>query len=514
MTNIPKRCLSLLTAAGLCLCLLPGGTAFAEPAKTEIDHIASYDAFFSGQMIAVDDEEEYENVQYMMTDSISYLTGYNDNGAEAILDAYLIDWSNIDIHTAGTYFVTVFLRIDAAEEDKFTLSPELEQIKLPICISDPDDFELFLARTISDQHIVYFLQNAETESTQIYAYFSPAACDYTALQNCSWTVCDENTALCMDEGFSILRSALPVGQYAYFYIQTADRTSQILEIYEDGNVTVSKEIRGDRDGSDTNFSSNPILTQPAPAIPSAEQTTVTAVVTNPRNNAPAPPDDIASEEDTHGQAYSIHAESEQTETTNQTKQHSTTTTTAATAATVAATISGAPQMEYSDSNMDILSGYRIHEMMKQSGGSATFSKNGITLSIPENAISFQDTDMVTVTLSAESESTYVVDILVNGERAVPQKSFTLWFPKNLFQSTESPVVKCDGVKQLMEYDKQSSAYYIRTTNLGTFQIVGDAATQEKQHALLWLIPAGIILVAGSAILLTVLVLRRKKAKRP
>ena len=55
--------------------------------------------------------------------------------------------------------------------------------------------------------------------------------------------------------------------------------------------------------------------------------------------------------------------------------------------------------------------------------------NGITLSIPENAISFQDTDMVTVTLSAESESTYVVDILVNGERAVPQKSFTLWFPK-------------------------------------------------------------------------------------
>ena len=98
MTNIPKRCLSLLTAAGLCLCLLPGRTAFAEPAKTEIDHIASYDVFFSGQMIAVDDEEEYENIQYMMTDSISYLTGYNDNGAEAILDAYLIDWSNIDIH--------------------------------------------------------------------------------------------------------------------------------------------------------------------------------------------------------------------------------------------------------------------------------------------------------------------------------------------------------------------------------------------------------------------------------
>ncbi|MFR6586680.1 MAG: hypothetical protein ACLUSL_02170 [Ruminococcus sp.] len=223
---------------------------------------------------------------------------------------------------------------------------------------------------------------------------------------------------------------------------------------------------------------------------------------------------MASEENTHRQAYSIHAESEQTETTNQTKQHSTTTTTATTAATVAATTSGAPQMEYSDSNMDILSGYRIHEMMKQNGGSATFSKNGITLSIPENAISFQDTDMVTVTLSAESESTYVVDILVNGERAVPQKSFTLWFPKNLFQSTESPVVKCDGVKQLMEYDRQSSAYYIRTTNLGTFRIVGDAATQEKQHALLWLIPAGIILVAGSAILLTVLVLRRKKAKRP
>ena len=61
MTNIPKRCLSLLTAAGLCLCLLPGGTAFAEPAKTKINHIASYDVFFSGQMIAVDDEEEYED---------------------------------------------------------------------------------------------------------------------------------------------------------------------------------------------------------------------------------------------------------------------------------------------------------------------------------------------------------------------------------------------------------------------------------------------------------------------
>lgn len=514
MTNIPKRCLSLLTSAGLCCCLLPGGTAFAEPAKTEIDHIASYDVFFSGQIIAVDDEEEYEDIQYMVTDGMSYLVGYNDDGAEAMLDAYLIDWSNIDIHTTGTYFVTVFLRIDAAAEDEFTLSSELEQIQIPICISDPDDFELFLARTISDQHIVYFLQNVETESTQIYAYFSPTACDYAALQSCSWTACDEDTALCMNEGFSILRSALPAGQYAYFYIQTADQTSQILEIYEDGNVTISKEIRGDRDGSDTNLGSNPVLTQPAPTIPSVEQTTVTAVVTNPRNNAPAPPDDMASEEGTHGQAYSVHAEVGQTATTNQTKPHSTTTTTATTTTAVAATTSGAPQMEYSDSNMDILSGYRIHEMMKQGGGSATFSKNGITLSIPENAISFQDTDMVTVTLSAESENTYVVDILVNGERVVPQKSFTLWFPKNLFQGTESPVVKCDGVKQLMEYDRQSSAYYIRTTNLGTFQIVGDAAAQEKHHTLLWLIPAGIILVAGGAVLLTVLVLRRKKAKRP
>ena len=76
------------------------------------------------------------------------------------------------------------------------------------------------------------------------------------------------------------------------------------------------------------------------------------------------------------------------------------------------------------------------------------------------------------------------------------------------------MVKCDGVKQLMEYDRQSNAYYIRTTNLGTFQIVGDAATQEKQHTLLWLIPVGMILAAGITVLLTVLVLRRKKAKRP
>lgn len=283
--------------ACLLICLGSGApiSAAAEEEPEVLTAIASADVIFSGFLIATGDTFELEESQFYLEDAVSYLVAYNEDGGEALLLAEISGWEAVDIQTAGTYTVTVHLCIDDSDRDAadYVLAPELEYVSIPVCISQPDAFDLFCARSTAEYHVIYCLPELH-ESDKIYAYSSKQPCDTAELNRCAWTLCDEETALLSQNGFFIIRDRLPEKWYTYFYIQTENARSQYIGIFEDGSQAKVISIGGDRDGSDNISSSAPAVSQPAPTapgtIPAETQPAVTQTQTAPVKvpAAPAP----------------------------------------------------------------------------------------------------------------------------------------------------------------------------------------------------------------------------------
>ena len=248
-------------------------SAEAEEEPEVLTAIASADVFFSGFLIAEGDTLELEESQYYLEDAVSYLIAYNEDGGEALLLAEISGWETVDIQTAGSYTVTVHLCIDDSDRDaaNYVLAPELENISIPVCISQPEAFDLFCARTTAESHVIYCLPELH-EGDSVYAYSSEQPCDDAELDDCTWTLCDNEMASICQNGFFIHRNRLPEKWYTYFYVQTEDTRSQYIGIFEDGSQTKVISMGGDRDGSDNVASPTPAVSQPAPAAPEAAPT--------------------------------------------------------------------------------------------------------------------------------------------------------------------------------------------------------------------------------------------------
>ena len=204
--------------------------------------------------------------------------------------------------------------------------------------------------------------------------------------------------------FSSIENRLPEKWYTYFYVQTENARSQYIGIFEDGSQTKVISIGGDRDGSDNVASPTPAVSQPAPAAPetaptetrSAASTTTQTQTAQIKAPAAVPAaegnDNAGSPREEHKKkAYSVNRTPAETAATQTTAASATSEASTARSKTTAA----APILEYSDSDRDTISGYRLQCMFEQSGN-AVFSKNGVTLSIPQGAFPYTDADTVTV----------------------------------------------------------------------------------------------------------------------
>lgn len=501
-----------------CLCSGIPVSAEGEKEPEVLTAIASADVFFSGFLIAAGDDFELEESQYYLEDAVSYLVAYNEDGGEALLLAEISGWETVDIQTTGIYTVTVHLCIDDSDRNaaNYVLAPELESISIPVCISQPEAFDLFCARTTAESHVIYCLPELH-DGDEVYAYSSEQPCDAAELDDCAWTLCDSETVRTCQNGFFIYRNYLPEKWYTYFYVQTENARSQYIGIFEDGSQTKVISIGGDRDGSDNVASPTPAVSQPAPTVPETTPTeTRSAASTTTQTQAapvkvPAAVPAAAEETDSTGslreehkkKAYSVNR------TPAETAAAQTTATSAAseTSTTQSKTTTAAPMLEYSDSNRDTISGYRLRCMFEQSGN-AVFSKNGITLSIPQGAFPYTDADTVTVSITPKEDGNYAVQVTVNDENVSLQKEVTLWFPESLFSKDAEPALEVNGAAQLLEYDADSHAYRMDTSYLGIFSIPAAETEHDAPYWIFWL--AGGIAAAGLGIFLF---LRLRKRKR-
>lgn len=174
--------------------------------------------------------------------------------------------------------------------------------------------------------------------------------------------------------------------------------------------------------------------------------------------------------------------------------------------------------EFFDETTDRISGTRFLMMLQTGEQRAVFSKQGITLSIPKDALpeGIQNEDQIEVIIQANTDGGFSFSFSINGTvlNSLPDVSVMLPYPNDpaagtLFLGDEN------GVEIPMTgYDDAAKAASFQISHTGTYTIVGKEDTASLAHAadtehnrspILLLIPACLLLLSAGEFFL-----RRRK----
>lgn len=175
--------------------------------------------------------------------------------------------------------------------------------------------------------------------------------------------------------------------------------------------------------------------------------------------------------------------------------------------------------EFSDETTDRISGTRFLIMLQTGEQRAVFSKQGITISIPKDALpeGIQNEDQIEVIIQKDTDGGFSFSFSINGTalNSLPDVSVMLPYPNDpaagtLFLDDES------GVEIPMTgYDDAAKAASFQISHTGTYTIVGKEDTASLAHAadtehsrspILLLIPACLLLLSAGEFFLR----RRRK----
>lgn len=175
--------------------------------------------------------------------------------------------------------------------------------------------------------------------------------------------------------------------------------------------------------------------------------------------------------------------------------------------------------EFFDETTDRISGTRFLMMLQTGEQRAVFSKQGITISIPKDALpeGIQNEDQIEVIIQKDTDGGFSFSFSINGTalNSLPDVSVMLPYPNDpaagtLFLDDES------GVEIPMTgYDDAAKAASFQISHTGTYTIVGKEDTASLAHAadtehsrspILLLIPACLLLLSAGEFFLR----RRRK----
>lgn len=175
--------------------------------------------------------------------------------------------------------------------------------------------------------------------------------------------------------------------------------------------------------------------------------------------------------------------------------------------------------EFFDETTDRISGTRFLMMLQTGEQRAVFSKQGITISIPKDALpeGIQNEDQIEVIIQKDTDGGFSFSFSINGTvlNSLPDVSVMLPYPNDpasgtLFLGDES------GVEIPMTgYDDAAKAASFQISHTGTYTIVGKEDTASLAHAadtehsrspILLLIPACLLLLSAGEFFLR----RRRK----
>ena len=175
--------------------------------------------------------------------------------------------------------------------------------------------------------------------------------------------------------------------------------------------------------------------------------------------------------------------------------------------------------EFFDETTDRISGTRFLMMLQTGAQRAVFSKQGITISIPKDALpeGIQNEDQIEVIIQKDTDGGFSFSFSINGTvlNFLPDVSVMLPYPNDPAAGT---LFLCDesGVEVPMTgYDDTAKAASFQISHTGTYTIVGKEDTASLAHAadtehswssIFFLIPACLLLLSAGVFFLR----RRRK----
>ena len=499
---------------------LPEGYAFGEAVLQELQIsvrveemppavITSIEQWYPyTDAFAVQQGSGTEALEALFAASPYYLECYAENGTSytAVVEW---DFSGIDLNTVGLYHATG--RLTAPENTIFADRVDFPEISIPVSVQAPGspDINCFLVRRGS----LYFPWVAPSgELDEISVWLSE--------NNGSWNRLESGVYV-GQEMLSIATRLLTPGSSYRLQVDYDGGQTGILSFTYADEIVLEGYHEGDRDGGDAGENPPDTIIQPPPEDTDDQDDGFTD---RPSTKPPKPPvtndggmDSDDSEDALEPDAGSDEPTIPEIETpvvSDQPEEN-----TALQQPPESADSKKPVFSEFFDETTDRISGTRFLMMLQTGEQRAVFSKQGITISIPKDALpeGIQNEDQIEVIIQKDTDGGFSFSFSINGTvlNSLPDVSVMLPYPNDpadgtLFLGDES------GVEIPMTgYDDAAKAASFQISHTGTYTIAVKedavslaqvADTEHSRSPILLLIPACLLLLSAGEFFLR----RRRK----
>ena len=466
---------------------------------------------------AVQQGSETKALEELFAASPYYLECYAENGTSytAVVEW---DFSCIDLNTVGLYHATG--RLTAPENAVFADRVDFPEISIPVSVQAPDrpDINCFLAAR-GNLYFPWVTPPGELDKISV----------WLSENNGSWNRLESGVYV-GQEMLSIATRLLTPGSSYRLQVDYDGGQTGILSFTYADEIVLEGYHEGDRDGGDAGGNPPDTIIQPPPEDTDDQDD---GFADRPSTKPPKPPvtNDGGMDSDDSEKAPSVSGENDPadhkpSEPSLDGKDDSIDIdkddfpSEQANGDTEEDADSKSPAFsEFFDETTDRISGTRFLMMLQTGKQRAIFSKQGITISIPKDALpeGIQNEDQIEVIIQKDTDGGFSFSFSINGTvlNSLPDVSVMLPCPNDPAAGT---LFLCDesGVEVPMTgYDDTAKAASFQISHTGTYTIVRKEDTASLAHAadtehswspIFFLIPACLLLLSAGVFFLK----RRRK----
>ena len=475
---------------------LPEGYAFGEAVLQELQIfvrveemppavITSIEQWYPyTNAFALPQGSEIEALEELFAASPYYLECYAENGTSytAVVEW---DFSCIDLNTVGLYHAAG--RLIAPENTVFADRVDFPEITIPVSVQAPDrpDINCFLAAR-GNLHFPWVTPPGELNEISV----------WLSENNGSWNRLESGVYV-GQEMLSIATRLLAPGSSYRLQVDYDGGQTGILSFTYADEIVLEGYHEGDRDGGDAGGNPPDTIIQPPPEDtddqddgfadrPStkplrspatnggridsndSEKTPPVSGENDPADHKPSEPSRVGKDDSIDIDKDDFPSEQANGDTEEDADSKS-------------------PAFsEFFDETTDRISGTRFLMMLQTGEQRAVFSKQGITISIPKDALpeGIQNEDQIEVIIQKDTDGGFSFSFSINGTvlNSLPDVSVMLPYPNDPAAGT---LFLCDesGVEIPMTgYDDTAKAASFQISHTGTYNIVGKEDTASLAHA--------------------------------
>ena len=508
---------------------LPEGYAFGEAVLQELQIsvrveemppavITSIEQWYPyTNAFALPQGSEVEALEELFAASPYYLECYAENGTSytAVVEW---DFSGIDLNTVGLYHAAG--RLTAPENTVFADRIDFPEISIPVSVQAPGspDINCFLAAR-GNLHFPWVTPPGELDKISV----------WLSENNGSWNRLESGVYV-GQEMLSIATRLLTPGSSYRLQVDYDGGQTGILSFTYADEIVLEGYHEGDRDGGDAGGNPPDTIIQPPPEDTDdqddgfADRPSTKPLRSPATNGGGIDSDDsekapsVSGENDSTdhkpsepsrvGKDDSIDIDQDDfpSEQANGDTEED-------------ADSKSSAFSEFFDETTDRISGTRFLMMLQTGEQRAVFSKQGITISIPKDALpeGIQNEDQIEVIIQKDTDGGFSFSFSINGTalNSLPDVSAMLSYPNDPAAGTWFLCDESGAEVPMIGYDDTAKAASFQISHTGTYTIVGKedasslaqaADTEHSWSPIFFLIPACLLLLSAGVFFLR----RRRK----